>query len=65
MGEIKTQTVRSHQRAGLFDMIAQHLPQGRMQQMGGAVVGFGIIRRLRCLQPTSSTSCQASAFRYH
>ena len=37
VGEVKAQTVRLHQRTGLVHMVAQHFPQGLVQQMGGTV----------------------------
>ena len=37
MGKVKAQEVRLHQRSGLMHMIAQHVAQGLLQQMGGAV----------------------------
>ncbi len=38
MGKVKPQPVMGHQGPGLFDMIAQHLPQRCVQNMGGGVV---------------------------
>lgn len=39
--EVEAQAIRRHQRALLLDMRAQHLAQGRMQQVGGRVVEDG------------------------
>ena len=39
MHEVEAQPVRRHQRAALGDVIAEHLPQGLVQQMGGGVIG--------------------------
>ena len=37
VGEVEAQAIRLHQRASLMHMVAQHLHQRRIQQMGGAV----------------------------
>ena len=37
MREVKAQPVRLYQRAGLMDMVAEHLLQRRLKQMGGGV----------------------------
>ena len=47
MGEIKTQPIRRHQGAGLLDMVAQHLAQHRVQDVGGGMVelrGVALVR---------------------
>ena len=37
VGEVEAQLIGLHQGAGLVHMVAQHLPQHRVQQVGGAV----------------------------
>ena len=39
MREVEAQTIRRDERALLRDMIAEHLPQRLMQQMGGGMIG--------------------------
>ncbi len=39
MHEVETQAIRRHQRTALGDMIAEHLTQRFMQQMGRRVIG--------------------------
>ena len=39
VGEVEAQPVGVHQRATLLNMIAEHPAQGRVQQVGGRVVG--------------------------
>ena len=47
VGEVEPQTVRLHQRTGLMDMVAQHLLQRRIQQMGSAVGAANTLAALR------------------
>ena len=37
VGKVEAQTIRLHQRAGLMDVVAQHLLQRGIQQVGGGV----------------------------
>ena len=38
MGEIEAQSIRGHQRTGLFHMIAEGIPQRGMEKMGGSMI---------------------------
>jgi hypothetical protein len=39
MGEIEAQPIRINRRASLLAMVTEHLLQGAVEQMGGAMVG--------------------------
>ena len=38
MGEVEAEPVGAHQRAGLLDVVAEHLLQGRLEEVGGGMV---------------------------
>ena len=55
MGEVEPETVRSHIAAGLVHMAAQHLFQGRMEQMGGRMVPGNVRPRFRFTSNSTSS----------
>ena len=66
MGEIEAQPVGGDQRALLGHMIAQHLAQGLVQQMGGRMVGAdGAAAAVVHLQLKGLTLAQGAQFHRH
>ena len=47
MGEVKAQTVMVHRRAGLFDMVTEHLFERGLEQVGGGVIEGGVGAAIR------------------
>ena len=46
MHEIEPQPIRGHERAGLLDVRAEHLPQRRMKQVGRRMIAAGRVANL-------------------
>ena len=55
MGEVETQPVVVHRRAGLFDMVAEHLLERSLEQVGGGVVEGGVGAAIRHHQVNQGT----------
>ena len=46
VGEVEAQPVGRDERAGLLDVLAEHLAQGVVQEVGGRVVAAGRVASL-------------------
>ena len=63
VGEVEAQAIRLHQRACLMHVVAQHLLQRRVQQVGGAVGaadgldGASVSMEAVTVSPTFSSPC--------